>query len=90
MLAQDHVCSLEQLLAGFGKNHAPRRADKQLRAGLDFELPDLHADRRLRYVHARRAGGESARLGNCYKCFYLPDFHSQLRINEDYRMNKIF
>jgi hypothetical protein len=53
-------------------------------------LPDLHADRRLRYVHARRAGGEGPRLGNCHKCSYLPKFHFALRINEDYRMNKIF
>ncbi len=82
--------SLKQFLAGFGKNHTPRRADKQLRAGFDFELPDLHADRRLRYVHARRAGSESARFGNCHESFYLPDFHSDLHINEDYHMNKIF
>jgi hypothetical protein len=60
---------LEQFLARCGKDHAPWRADKKLGAGFDLKLPDLHADRRLRYVHANSASREGTGFGNRYECF---------------------
>ena len=67
VFAQDYSRALEQVLTGFSENHAARRAHKKPGAGFDFQLPDLHADRRLRDVYARGARSERARFGDGHK-----------------------
>src|SRR5438445_77123 len=80
----------EQLLSPFGENDFARRAHEQSQAGLGFQLANLHANRRLRYVDASRSCGERAGLRDGHKSFELSDFHLRSYITVNYRMNKIF
>jgi len=75
MLAQNYVSPLEQLFARLCKDYAARGADEELGACLILELPDLHADRRLRHMDARGSCGKGAGFGDGDEGFYLTDVH---------------
>src|SRR5439155_16716635 len=76
MLTQDRVRALEQFLARLCQDHAARRPNEKLRVRLGLQLPDLHADGRLRYVDPCCAGGESAAFSYGDECFQLSDVHN--------------
>src|SRR6266404_9756777 len=75
MLTQDRIRALEQLLTRLCQNHAPRRPDEELRSRLSLQLPDLHADGRLRYVNPGCPGRESTALRDRDECFQLSNVH---------------
>src|SRR6266498_692715 len=64
------------MLAGFSYHHAARGTNKQSCPELVFQLADLHADGRLRYVDAQTTGCKSAEFGDGYKGAKLSNFHS--------------
>src|SRR5258707_2965816 len=90
MLAQDRVSALQQFLARLCQDDAARRSYEKLRSRLSLQLPDLHANRRLRYVDAYGPRRESSALRDRYKCLQLSDVHILPRINVDYYVDKIF
>jgi len=90
MLAQDRVSALQQFLARLCQDDAARRSDEKLRSRLGLQLPDLHANSRLRYVNAYRSRRESSALRDRYECLQLSDVHILPRINVDYYVDKIF
>jgi hypothetical protein len=90
VLAQDAARPLQQALARL-RQHAPAgRADEERHPDLQFELPDLHADRRLRDVDAPGGGGEGVGLGDGRERPQLSNLHRRLGIRYGYRADKIF
>ena len=76
MLAKNHVRALEQLLACFGQDNLSRRSDKKLGTRFIFQLPDLHANRGLRDMNARGAGGKGPAFSDGHKSSQLSDVHN--------------
>jgi hypothetical protein len=79
MIAQDVPRTLQQLLARFGQDNSPWRSHEKFDTQLVFQLPDLHADGRLRNVNTLSGGGEGPGLGNRHKSSQLTYFHLLLR-----------
>jgi hypothetical protein len=50
----------EKLFARLRQDHVTGSTHKHFRANLSLQLPDLHADGRLRYMHAQSAGSKRA------------------------------
>jgi hypothetical protein len=60
---------------GFGGHDTARVAVQQLDAELVFELPDLHAERRLRDMQHIGGGGQAAGLDHFREVAKLAQFH---------------
>src|SRR6266436_9752370 len=60
MLAQDGVGALQQFLTRLCQDDAARRSYEKLCSRLGLQLPDLHANGRLRYMDAYRSRRESS------------------------------
>jgi hypothetical protein len=81
VISQNVPRALQQLLAGFGQRHAPRRPHEEFDAQLIFQLPNLHADGRLRNVNSLGGSSEGAGLGNGHKSSQLTYFHVRLLLS---------